>query len=147
MAGAKEHLKALMKFFPNLVGLCARLLRDRRVPKAEKALLIGAIIYAVSPLDFLPDLIPFLGQVDDAFLVALTILRLIERTDESVVREHWRGSVDVVQLAEALSGLAPHVLPYRISRVLSSKVDIAPEEKKKLKVEEQQPSIVEVPYE
>ncbi|MEJ7708800.1 MAG: DUF1232 domain-containing protein [Pyrinomonadaceae bacterium] len=28
---------------------------------------MGAVIYALSPFDFLPDLIPFVGQVDDAF--------------------------------------------------------------------------------
>lgn len=145
----KRRMKQLMKFFPNLVGLCGRLLADRRVPKAEKALLVGSVIYALSPLDFLPDLIPFLGQVDDAFLVALTLLRLIDRTDENIVREHWRGSVDVVALVDTMAAVAPHLLPSRLSRVLSSRVEMAPEHRKhlKLKAGAETPPIVEVPYE
>lgn len=147
----KRRMKSLLKFFPNLVGLCGRLLADRRVPKAEKALLVGAVVYAVSPFDFLPDLIPFLGQVDDAFLVALTLLRLIDRTDENIVREHWRGKIDVVQLTDALAAVAPHILPQRLSRVLSSRVEIAPEKRKHIRLTDappnDAPAIVEVPYE
>lgn len=145
----KRRMKQLMKFFPNLVGLCGRLLADRRVPKAEKALLVGAVIYALSPFDFLPDLIPFLGQVDDAFLVALTLLRLIDRTDEKIIREHWRGSVDVVPLVDALAAVAPHLLPSRLSRVLSSRVEMAPEDQKHLRLKNsaETPPVIEVPYE
>ncbi|MEJ7618898.1 MAG: YkvA family protein [Pyrinomonadaceae bacterium] len=126
------------------------MLADRRVPKAEKALLVGSVIYALSPFDFLPDLIPFLGQVDDAFLVALTLLRLIDRTDERIIREHWRGSLDVVNLAGALAAMAPHLLPQRMSRVLSSRVEMAPEARKQIHMKEQgagAPPVVEVPYE
>ena len=124
---AKRRMKNLLMFLPNMVGLCGRLLTDRRVPRAEKALFAGAIIYAVMPFDFIPDMIPFVGQIDDAYLIALVLLRLLSRTDASVVREHWRGGGDVVQLAEALADVAPMLLPKRVRRVLSSKVEVAPE--------------------
>jgi uncharacterized membrane protein YkvA (DUF1232 family) len=146
----KRRVKSLMKFFPSLVALSGRLLADRRVSKADKALLVGSIIYAVSPLDFLPDLIPFIGQVDDAFLIAMTLLRLINGTDEEVVRQHWRGGVDIVQLAGSLGALAPHVLPKRISRVLTARVRMAPDAERKLQVAEAtegKPTVIEVPYE
>ncbi|MBX5479454.1 MAG: DUF1232 domain-containing protein, partial [Pyrinomonas methylaliphatogenes] len=84
---AKRRLKELLLFFPNLVRLSGELMADRRVPKAERALFAAAFIYAITPLDFLPDFIPFLGQVDDAYLIALTLLRLLTKTDERVIRE------------------------------------------------------------
>jgi uncharacterized membrane protein YkvA (DUF1232 family) len=124
---AKRRMKNLLMFLPNLVGLCGRLLTDRRVPRAEKALFAGAIVYAIMPLDFIPDMIPFVGQIDDAYLVALTLLRLLSRTDAEVVRQHWRGGGDVVELAEALADVAPLLLPKRVQRVLSAKVEVAPE--------------------
>lgn len=93
---AKRRMKNLLMFLPNMIGLCGRLMTDRRVPRAEKALFAGAIIYAVMPLDFIPDMIPFVGQIDDAYLIALTLLRLLSRTDAEVVRQHWRGCGDVV---------------------------------------------------
>jgi len=76
-------------FLPNMVLLFGRLVRDPRVPITEKALFVAAIVYVISPLDFIPDFFPFIGQVDDIYVVALTLLRLINRTDESVVRMHW----------------------------------------------------------
>jgi uncharacterized membrane protein YkvA (DUF1232 family) len=123
---AKRRMKNLLMFLPNMISLCGRLLTDRRVPIAEKALFAGAVIYALMPLDFIPDMLPFIGQVDDAYLISLTLLRLIGRTDERVVREHWRGGGDVVQLAEAIAGLAPRLLPKRIRRVLSARVETVP---------------------
>lgn len=127
----KRRMKGLLMFLPNMVALCGRLMMDKRVPRTEKALFAGAIVYAIVPLDFIPDMIPFVGQIDDVYLVALTLLRLINRTDEGVVREHWRGGGDVIELAESVASLAPMLLPKRIQRVLSANVEVAPEGKRR----------------
>ena len=119
----KSRMKNLLMFLPNMIALCARLMVDKRVPVTERALFAAAVIYAIIPFDFLPDMIPFLGQIDDLFLVALTLLRLIDRTDDKVVREHWRGGGDIVALAESAAKIAPALMPKRVSRVLSAKVN------------------------
>ncbi len=124
---ARARMKNLLMFLPNMVRLCGSLLTDRRVPRTEKALFAGAIIYAIMPFDFIPDMIPFVGQIDDAYLIALTLLRLLTRTDARVLREHWRGGGDVVQLAQAMADVAPMLLPKRVRRVLSAKIEAAPE--------------------
>lgn len=54
-------------------------LGDRRTPLPAKAAALIAIIYAVSPLDLLPDLTPFLGLGDDLVIVP-TILALAARS-------------------------------------------------------------------
>ncbi|MDX6386170.1 MAG: hypothetical protein QOK48_3743 [Blastocatellia bacterium] len=118
----KSRMKNLLMFFPNMVMLTSRLMVDSRVPRTERALFAAALIYAVIPFDFIPDMIPFVGQVDDLFLISMTLLRLIDRTDDRVVREHWRGGGDVVQLAESVATVAPLLIPRRISRVLLAKV-------------------------
>lgn len=120
------RLRGFLMFLPNMVKLLGRLLKDARVPTAEKALFVAAIVYVISPLDFIPDVFPFIGQVDDLYLVALTLLRLINRTDESIVRQHWSGGGDIVMLADSIANIAPRFLPKRISRVLTSRVEIAP---------------------
>src|SRR5712692_5540216 len=118
----KSRMKNLLMFLPNMIVLCARLMVDSRVPRTERALLAAAVIYAIIPFDFIPDMIPFVGQIDDLFLISLTLLRLIDRTDDKIVREHWRGGGDVVQLAESVVTLAPLLMPRRIARVLLAKV-------------------------
>lgn len=128
---ARARLKGLLMFIPNMVLLCGRLLRDPRVPKTEKALVAGAIVYAIIPLDLIPDMIPFVGQIDDAYLIAITLLRLIDRTDPKIVREHWNGGGDIVELVEMLAMMTAKFLPVRIRRVLTSKVEVAPNSKSK----------------
>src|SRR2546421_8545095 len=118
----KSRMKNLPMFLPNMIALCARLMVDKRVPRTERALFAAAVIYAIIPFDFIPDMIPFVGQVDDLFLIALTVLRLIDRTDDMVVREHWRGGGDIVQLAESAAAIAPLLMPKRVARVLLSRV-------------------------
>ncbi len=118
----KSRMKNLLMFLPNMVILCGKLMVDKRVPRTERALFAAAVIYAIIPFDFIPDMIPFVGQVDDLFLISLTLLRLIDRTDDTIVREHWRGGGDVVQLAESVATIAPLLMPRRIARVLIAKV-------------------------
>jgi uncharacterized membrane protein YkvA (DUF1232 family) len=120
-------MKNLLLFVPNTMLLCGRLMTDPRVPRTERALVAGAIVYALIPFDLIPDMIPFIGQVDDAYLIALTLLRLMDRTDEKVLREHWNGGGDIVQLVEATALLAGKLLPKRIRRVLTSRVEVGTE--------------------
>jgi uncharacterized membrane protein YkvA (DUF1232 family) len=121
---AKDRVQNALMFLPNMVKLCGKLLTDSRVATADKALFAGAVVYAIMPLDFIPDFIPFVGQVDDVYLIALTLLRLVNRTDETVVREHWSGGGDIIGLAGMVAKLAPALLPKRVTRVLSTKVEL-----------------------
>ena len=119
----RSRMTNLLLVIPNMLLLSARLMVDPRVPAKERLLVAGAIVYAVMPLDFIPDMLPFVGQVDDAYLVALTLLRLMTVTEPHVVREHWRGGGDVVELIGSTALLAGRLLPRRIRRVLTSQVE------------------------
>jgi uncharacterized membrane protein YkvA (DUF1232 family) len=121
-AKLKSRMKNLLMFLPNMVILSVKLMVDSRVPRTERALFAAAVIYAVVPFDFIPDMLPFVGQIDDLLLISMTLLRLVDRTDDAVVREHWRGGGDIVQLAESVSTVAPLLIPRPVSRVLLSKV-------------------------
>jgi uncharacterized membrane protein YkvA (DUF1232 family) len=120
----KGRMKSFLMFLPNLVAMLARMIKDTRVPTAEKALFIGAIVYVISPLDLIPDVLPFIGQVDDIYVVALTMLRLIHKTDPSIVRQHWHGGGDIVTLADSIANIAPKLLPKRVTRVLTSRLEL-----------------------
>ena len=119
----RSRMKNLLLVIPNLLLLCTRLMVDSRVPAKERLLVAGAIVYALVPLDFIPDMLPFVGQVDDAYLVALSLLRLMSETDPRIVREHWRGGGDVVELVGATALIAARLLPKKIRRVLTSRVE------------------------
>ncbi len=107
----KSRMTNLLLIIPNMLLLCGRLMTDPRVPAKERLLVGGAIVYAIMPFDFIPDMLPFVGQVDDAYLVSLTLLRLMTVTEPRVVREHWRGGGDVVELIGATALVAARLLP------------------------------------
>ena len=73
---------------PNFVRLYVRLFLDRRVPLLAKALPVAAIVYVISPWDFIPDYIPFLGEVDDIVILILALRGFIALCPREVVREH-----------------------------------------------------------
>jgi uncharacterized membrane protein YkvA (DUF1232 family) len=63
------------------------LLRDERVPRAPKAVLLGALGVIVSPIDF-PAWIPVLGELDMLALGILAVQTFIEACPEDIRREH-----------------------------------------------------------
>jgi uncharacterized membrane protein YkvA (DUF1232 family) len=123
---AKGFLKNVITLIPNFLKLLFRLFKDGRVPAAEKAFLLGAIAYVISPIDLLPDVIPFLGQVDDLYLVSLTLLRLLNRTPAEVIRQYWDGGGDIARIVSRIAQAATFILPKRIANILLGKVVIAP---------------------
>lgn len=123
---ARSFLREALMLIPNLLKLLYRLFKDSRVPTPEKALLVGAIVYVVSPLDIIPDVIPFIGEVDDLYLVALTMIRLLSRAPESAIREHWDGRGDIANVVEKIVHAAQYILPKRVQRILLGRVEIAP---------------------
>jgi len=74
------------------------LLRDDRVPPAQKAVLAVALGYVVLPIDLLPDRLPILGVVDDVavaviaidlFLDGVPAALLEEKLDELGIERAW----------------------------------------------------------
>ncbi len=124
---ARGFLRSALMLIPNFLKLLFRLFKDSRVPLAEKALLIGVIAYVLSPLDLIPDLVPFVGQVDDLYLIALVVLRLLTRTNDSVLREHWDGRGDLAATVSNIDRAARYILPKRIRNILLGRVEIAPQ--------------------
>ena len=96
-AGAPVGVWDLVLLLPDLTVLLTRLLRDRRVPLLEKGLAVAGIGYVLSPIDVLPTLIfgPF-GLLDDLFIVAACLSRLLNHVHPDVVRAHWSGRGDAL---------------------------------------------------
>jgi len=119
-AGAKRTLMSTVKELPNFLRLLGGLVTDRRVSNTDKLLVAGAIAYIVMPMDFIPDFIPFLGEVDDIFVLVLALQRLIANAGRAVVLDHWMGdpkALSSLDLERVLSSAA-FFLPRRVRRRL-----------------------------
>jgi uncharacterized membrane protein YkvA (DUF1232 family) len=102
--GRASDARALARFIPDCIVLVTRLLRDPRVPRRRKALLLGLVAYLSLPFDLVPDFIPVAGQLDDVIVVAVVLRRFVRGGGETVVRELWPGPEASLAVVLRLAG-------------------------------------------
>lgn len=78
----------LVRQLPNFVRLYWRLWRDGRVSLLAKGVMVLAVAYIVLPFDLLPDVLPFVGRVDDLVLFLAACKAFLFLCPRDVVREH-----------------------------------------------------------
>jgi uncharacterized membrane protein YkvA (DUF1232 family) len=103
---------------PNIVKLLTRLMRDSRVSMRRKAFIGAVLVYVISPIDLIPDFVIGIGRLDDLVLVSLAVDHLMSGTDEEVVREHWDGTEDGLDLVRSAFGWAASIIPDSARSVL-----------------------------
>ena len=86
----QDNRGSLRKLFDRLT-LSWRLMADRRVGVFHKLIPPLALLYVVSPVDFIPELLlgPF-GVVDDIGVAILALEFFIRMAPSDVVKEHLR---------------------------------------------------------
>jgi uncharacterized membrane protein YkvA (DUF1232 family) len=75
MAGTPSWLTkpALLRTLFVQLRLALRLIREPGVPLLTRVIPLLAVLYLVFPLDFVPDILPVLGQLDDLGIIALAL--------------------------------------------------------------------------
>lgn len=80
----------------NSISLIWKLMTDKRVPFIIRMAIPLALIYVVSPIDFLPDLIPFAGRIDDLVALAIGLMVLLKLAPKKVVNEYKEPKKTVI---------------------------------------------------
>lgn len=83
---------------PDFVVLLARLVRDPAVSTRAKVVAGAVLGYLALPADLLPDFIPGLGVLDDVALAVFALEALVGMSPPEVVRRHWPGNEDVLDV-------------------------------------------------
>lgn len=83
MTGRGNVLLRIAKALRTLVPMMHDYIRGdyRPLPKKALVLLIIAIVYILFPVDFVPDFIPFWGQLDDLVITGWVLAKLDEELD------------------------------------------------------------------
>lgn len=68
--------------------LAWRLFWDRNVNASTKIIPLLAVLYVLSPIDILPDVIPALGVTDDVGVFILALDFFIRSAPDRIVRHH-----------------------------------------------------------
>ncbi len=120
----QETARRTLLLIPNFIKLLYRLIGDNRVQVSEKAILMGTVVYVLSPLDFLPDAIPFLGQIDDLLLVALVLKRFLNSIDNHILLSHWDGPADLLLTINRILEFTRYLLPDGIYNKIVKKAQV-----------------------
>ena len=107
-----EYLLTLPDFF---ILLC-KLAIDKRVSSKQKLLVGGIIAYVISPIDIIPDFIPFIGYIDDLVLVVYGLNVILNEVDKQVLVDNWSGEEDILKLLQKITYVAENFLDKNILR-------------------------------
>lgn len=61
------------------------LTKDKRIPLPARLAMAAPALYLISPLDLLPDFIPFIGRADDAAALSLVLQVAMRAAPQSVI--------------------------------------------------------------
>jgi uncharacterized membrane protein YkvA (DUF1232 family) len=78
----------LLRMLFSQARLASRLLREPRVPLLTKTVLLLAALYVVSPLDFVPDVFPVLGELDDLSVILIALAAFLKLCSAGAVLFH-----------------------------------------------------------
>ena len=98
-AGAKLVYAALILYYT---------LQSDKVSKADKAIIIGALGYMISPLDVIPDAIPIAGLTDDLAVLLYVLKKVWTGIDPEIVEQaksklsRWFDEDEIAEIGDIL---------------------------------------------
>lgn len=97
-------------FVPDVFILLLRLATDKRVSGSNKVLLGTGVAYYILPLDIIPEAFAGpIGFLDDLVFAAFILNRMLNDTDEEIIREHWSGRGDVLDMIRRVLAAADNL--------------------------------------
>ena len=100
-AGAKLVYAALILYYT---------LQSDKVSKADKAIIIGALGYMISPLDVIPDAIPIAGLTDDLAVLLYVLKKVWTGIDPEIVEQakskltKWFDEEEISEIGNLFDG-------------------------------------------
>jgi len=89
--------KDLAGFLPGCVKMLRRLRKDARVPRRAKLAVGFAALWALSPIDLIPEFLPVIGPLDDIVVIALALRYAGRQVPRHVILEAWPGNPALIE--------------------------------------------------
>jgi uncharacterized membrane protein YkvA (DUF1232 family) len=100
-AGAKLVYAALILYYT---------LQSDKVSKTDKAFIIGALGYMISPIDVIPDAIPIAGLTDDLAVLLYVLKKVWNGIDPEIVQQakeklsRWFDEDEIAEIGNLFDG-------------------------------------------
>ena len=84
----RKRLANVVQTIRNEIGVYRAVTEDPRCPRVTRWLLSGAVAYALSPIDLIPDFIPVLGHLDDLIILPVLVWLALRIIPKELIYEH-----------------------------------------------------------
>lgn len=98
-----ERMMLYLFLLPDIVRLFVALLSDTSVSLLDKLFVVGVLIYIISPIDLIPEILagPF-GIVEDLLLALILLARFLGNPlNNDAIWEHWKGDRQIMFTIQA----------------------------------------------
>ncbi len=89
---------------------------DARIPDRDKKIILTLIVLIVSPIDIIPDWIPFFGLMDDFVLAAIILDYYFRVVDPEVLLHHYPFGMKSFSTLKKLARMTAFLVPQFITR-------------------------------
>ena len=118
----------LLLVLPDLFHLNTKLLFDPNVKTEKKGAILGAILYVISPIDLIPDVLPVFGLLDDLIVVTLGLNSLLDDKDDDYIKvainKYWAGEMSVFEVTHHIIDVLNHTVEFLPRRVMKIVKDL-----------------------
>jgi len=94
------NLKQTSKRLKNELPAVFLSLKDKETPTIAKVFAMITIIYALSPIDLIPDFIPVIGYLDDLIILPALIALTLKFIPKEVFEKNLRNSKDLWKMGK-----------------------------------------------
>lgn len=91
-------VREVVRLIPDLLRLLRSIVGDRGAPLDVRVVLVGLLVWILSPIDLIPEFIPGLGPLDDVIVAVVALRYTRRRLGTEALRERWTGSDDGFRL-------------------------------------------------
>jgi uncharacterized membrane protein YkvA (DUF1232 family) len=101
----RTGLRDVLRLVPDVVRLLRRLASDRSLPRGVRVRLGLVVAYLAVPIDLVPDVLPVVGLLDDALMVALVLRSVVRAAGPDALERHWPGSPAGLEAVRRVAGV------------------------------------------
>lgn len=91
---------------------------DQRIPVQNRIVLGGLVTYLITPIDIIPDFIPILGWLDDAFVTLLILDYVFNSADTDIILQHYPWNKSGFNKMKDYVGRLSWLVPPRLKNIL-----------------------------
>ncbi|HSP05798.1 MAG TPA: YkvA family protein [Acidobacteriota bacterium] len=95
---------------------------DDRLPLQNRVMLGGLLAYLLTPIDIIPDFVPVLGWLDDAFVTVIILDYVFNSADTEVILEHYPWNKKHFSRMKTYAERLSWMVPGRLKKLMFKQV-------------------------